>query len=140
MESTDAVAAAQAAYDNTVLFLVWTDAPICDVLKDGRTVEYFHHICKGPRLCMFGYYIDETGDDLPEGADYYTAEELGFDNAQMLLHARDKEALCNDSLRPALSRPQRLRLINRIMRVDYAIKVHMAAWYRRRHALSAFGR
>ena len=130
-------AAIQLAYDTTVIFLVWPEAITAYHLRDGRTVYAPWHKCLGTRLHEYGYYVD--AEEPPIGAAYYTAEELGFVNAELVAHSRDLESLRDAMGWKRFGGPPR-SLRYRVHRVTNAIQGQMAAWHRRRAAVTAWAR
>jgi hypothetical protein len=135
--------AAKRAYDTAVLFLVWPDGLCPYKMDDGRTVYAPWHKFIGPRRhrptlwCPTGWC--EDWEPAPEGAVYMTAEELGFNNAELRAHAHNI-ALCSDTIYwiGRGGAPRELR--SRIHRVNKAIAGQIAAWHRRRALLAAWKR
>ena len=132
-------AAAKHVYDTTAMFLVWPDGLCAYEVggKERRTVYAPWHKFLGTRLNEYGYYMDS--EPAPEGAAYFTAEQLGFTNAELVAHARDLESLRNAMYWKRFGGPPRA-LRYRVHRVGNAIAGQIAAWYRRREAVAAWRR
>ncbi len=125
-----------AAYNNTVLFAVAKNLMTITRYSDGRVVSHPEFWLIGPRFSD-GIYQDSI--PLGHGFSFRTAEELGFDNAEILLFCefRKQHWDAHGRLKPEkVLRP----IIARCIRVTDAMAGQIAAWYRRRHILCALGR
>ena len=137
--AAEAAAAARRAYDDTVVFLVYPGA-ITSYYINGRVVHAPWHKLLGRRRHPFGHYRDTAPQ--PLGAAYFTAEQLGFNNAELLPIAREREEWEITHLTEPTPWNWRVprALRERIARVNMAIVGSMAAWERRRTALVAWSR
>jgi hypothetical protein len=135
---TQARRAAKRAYDEAVLFLVWPDGLCPYEVGEGRTVYAPWHKFLGVRRHVGTSYCLDW-EPAPDGAVYMTAEELGFNNAELRAHAHSIALLSDTLYWMHYGGPPR-ELRNRVLRVREAIAGQIAAWYRRREALSAWHR
>lgn len=126
-----------AAYNNTVLFAVAQTVMTTTRYNDGRVVSHPEFWLIGPRYSD-GIYQDSF--PLGHGFSFRTAEELGFDNAELLLFCAYRDLQRNVHGRPAQAMSVLRPIIERCSRVTDAIAGQIAAWYRRRHLLSTLGR
>lgn len=139
LPSAAAAAEAQRAHDDTVIFLVHPGA-ITSYYIAGRTVHAPWHKLLGRRRHPFGHYRDAAPQ--PLGGAYFTAEQLGFNNAELLPITTEREEWEITHLTEPTPWNWRVSraLRERIARVNMAIAGSLAAWERRRAALAAWSR
>ena len=139
--AAEAAAAAQRAYDDTVIFVVYP-RQITSYYIGSRVVHAPWHKLLGRRLTPYGGYRGVHPPNPLIGDAYFTAEQLGFNNAELLPIVREREAW--EIKHGEAPVPWDLRLPHafrdRIQRVNSAIAGSMAAWERRRTALVAWSR
>lgn len=139
--AADAAAPALPSADEDFLFIVWLDLIVDHVTSIGTTVSHPYFIFLGPRsqamesptLRMF------SAPPLPPPA-IFTAEQLGFSNEEMQAYNADLDRFgCGRPL-TWMIRPRTVLYAGRAritVKTD-TLKVRLAAWYRRRHALTMF--
>jgi hypothetical protein len=135
--------AALSSADEDFLFLVWPDYIVHHVMSVGTTVSHPYFMFLGPRSqAMESRTMATCLTDSVRPHAIFTAEQLGFSNEEMQAYSADCDRFGYGRPLTWLIRPRTVLHTGRarIALMTETIKVRLAAWYRRRHALAAFAR